>query len=731
MPDTLPRSEAAGPSFPVKRARLGDDKNHGDSPPSPTGAGSITTTLYGSPVAHSNTPDRPYFERRASICTEHSPLLSERESIFATHYRPVENETSTLHLPPLAGALAEPSAPGALEADMEFSLPPLLPTPSKLSLRSSLTGARSGPGGVAAGGLKQYGAGGSDKSVDRQMQASKSIAYGIRRVASDGHPWAKNFHVNGGFSPQLHGTDQFPATAQEIPSMEDASAPTDANAVQHKDEQEHRHEHGQGAQQQPAMSQAMRPTRSERSVSRGRTHVDKSIEATLTNAEPGQNIRSRKSSHLMGVFRGNTSPLESRQRESNVPAAEEGDYTQTASRPGVHVGRTLSRPTTATATEAISPQPESIPAEIAQPEPNYSGVFTPDQTLDTETPSRQFSTTPTLPQSPPAQPNLHSKHEHDPYFRKQDATKQSTGSLVPSIPPNLLEQIRQYHNLTPTRGQSAHLPKRHTGVRSQQDTNLADRGQVAAGDGGGQSEESEEHISSAVYFPHPVPVEDLEQFSSPEVGPLVARDKTKTGAPVAGGAQNHHDAKRPSADLAPPEHIDISVQSKHEKRVFHGDYQPPDEVPYDGLERDHLATIKERPAESYAVASDSEIESSEDLGAASQTDDGDITPTATPIPTSQFRRGKRPSISAGPRGAVLLEPYSHQVGGHSTIFRFSRRAVCKQLNNRENEFYERIERRHPDMLRFLPRFVLLLSIRRWHLPVTCPAFSPPHQLPFV
>ena len=39
------------------------------------------------------------------------------------------------------------------------------------------------------------------------------------------------------------------------------------------------------------------------------------------------------------------------------------------------------------------------------------------------------------------------------------------------------------------------------------------------------------------------------------------------------------------------------------------------------------------------------------------------------------------------------------------MFRFSRRAVCKQLNNRENEFYERIEQRHPDMLRFLPRLV--------------------------
>ena len=53
--------------------------------------------------------------------------------------------------------------------------------------------------------------------------------------------------------------------------------------------------------------------------------------------------------------------------------------------------------------------------------------------------------------------------------------------------------------------------------------------------------------------------------------------------------------------------------------------------------------------------------------------------------------------------AIELKPYKHQVGGHTTIWRFSRRAVCKQLNSRENEFYEIIERYHRDLLSFLPR----------------------------
>jgi inositol-hexakisphosphate kinase len=52
-----------------------------------------------------------------------------------------------------------------------------------------------------------------------------------------------------------------------------------------------------------------------------------------------------------------------------------------------------------------------------------------------------------------------------------------------------------------------------------------------------------------------------------------------------------------------------------------------------------------------------------------------------------------------------LIPYRHQVGGHTTLWRFSKRAVCKQLTNRENEFYETVEHYHPQLLKFLPRFV--------------------------
>ncbi|ETS79427.1 hypothetical protein PFICI_09280 [Pestalotiopsis fici W106-1] len=63
-----------------------------------------------------------------------------------------------------------------------------------------------------------------------------------------------------------------------------------------------------------------------------------------------------------------------------------------------------------------------------------------------------------------------------------------------------------------------------------------------------------------------------------------------------------------------------------------------------------------------------------------------------------------------PLEAIELIPYKHQVGGHTTLWRFSKRAVCKELNNSENKFYENIERYHRDLLPFLPRYIGVLNV---------------------
>jgi hypothetical protein len=51
--------------------------------------------------------------------------------------------------------------------------------------------------------------------------------------------------------------------------------------------------------------------------------------------------------------------------------------------------------------------------------------------------------------------------------------------------------------------------------------------------------------------------------------------------------------------------------------------------------------------------------------------------------------------------SVALKPYSHQVGGHSALFRFSRHAVCKPLIEKENAFYQDIEINRPERISLL------------------------------
>lgn len=62
--------------------------------------------------------------------------------------------------------------------------------------------------------------------------------------------------------------------------------------------------------------------------------------------------------------------------------------------------------------------------------------------------------------------------------------------------------------------------------------------------------------------------------------------------------------------------------------------------------------------------------------------------------------------------AVELKPFKNKVGGHTAIFKFSERAVCKALVNAENNWYETIEREHKELLQFMPRYIGVLNVRQ-------------------
>ncbi|XP_028574404.1 inositol hexakisphosphate kinase 1 [Podarcis muralis] len=69
------------------------------------------------------------------------------------------------------------------------------------------------------------------------------------------------------------------------------------------------------------------------------------------------------------------------------------------------------------------------------------------------------------------------------------------------------------------------------------------------------------------------------------------------------------------------------------------------------------------------------------------------------------KHGKNASHTGG-RG-VLLEPFIHQVGGHSSMMRYDDHTVCKPLITREQRFYESLP---PEMKEFTPEYKGVVSV---------------------
>lgn len=305
----------------------------------------------------------------------------------------------------------------------------------------------------------------------------------------------------------------------------------------------------------------------------------------------------------------------------------------------------------------------------------------------------------------------------------KDHTRRGNHPLTSAIPQRLLEEIETHHNLVAApflnQSKSPHLEAVAPHPR-QQDPDLlsAPPERAAAGSprqkrGGSARKRSEspddeeedsdkEHISSALYYPHQAPSPTtFEDITLSAVGR--PQDFRRGGAQLESGPlpPEQCDVETRSDD------VDIALRSRTQSRHLRGD------LPKTWMSSDEA--VDSTPADSgVSSASDSDYDLADeparpapDGGGSSHADEGEITPTATPVvpprfPRSKDRKPRRPS--AGPLGAVELKPYNHQVGGHTTVFRFSKRAVCKQLSNRENEFYEAVEHEHPELLEFLPRY---------------------------
>ncbi|KIW63625.1 hypothetical protein PV04_08611 [Phialophora macrospora] len=558
--------------------------------------------------------------RRAATSGDQIPQLSERDSIFAEHYVSSPSEPSTS----LDAARSSPSSNPLRKVPFNMSTmvthplsPPETDKTPRIHSPRTLDWVRR-----------------SESFTDVDVPPSSSYPspgplHGVRRMASDSNPWANRFNVTMGDAQE---------TENKRHSL-NGSAPSEIGSLSE-------HEHGQRPifERGDSMRTALKGPRTERSVSRGRALVDKSIEATVKKPEVGGNARSRKASHMMGIFNPRTGS------ESPAPIL------------GEHLEPSSSQPTSPAEQDTVSP---------------WATRRSSREPLDLQAATRDVSRSASVYGSKAASPL---KHDHDPYFRQQDLAQR----------PDLQESRASY------KASRASTPSE----------------KIASGDTAtDQHPTEEEHISAAVYYPHSGPsIEEIERYTSPgEVvsPPLnVTRQLPSPRDEIVLSTDNKaHEA------LGATEHIDISVVSQHEKKIFHGNYRPLGEAARE--EPPPLSPFSEAATTVIVSTSESEVESGDEIILPNQPEDVSTTPT------QRNTLIRRPTDSQAPpktKAKVVLEPYKHQVGGHSTIFRFSRRAVCKQLNNRENEFYERIEQRHPDMLKFLPRYIGVLNVTFSKLP---------------
>jgi inositol-hexakisphosphate kinase len=408
-------------------------------------------------------------------------------------------------------------------------------------------------------------------------------------------------------------------------------------------------------------------------------HVDKKIEATLAKTEPPAAARSRKASHYLRVFKENDAAEELKKREGRAKDRRPAEKTQ----PAIHED-TSARPKAGATGDMFMSRPTSA---------LHSPREDPLESYFEKVPSPGVT-------------------ENETYFHVYEPVHKN------DLPPRLLEEIRNFTTHTPgadrkssyistsRHSAAAEKPRTHdstTKIMSQErepSDYFQIRAQSADRSHGSDEDESErEQISSALYFPH-------RQLKSPgEILPAEDSQKAQVESirmrrPVVASKEREGRIREEAAQT--PQEVEISLQSQDTNQCLHGDIATTSSSRQD--DSTSLNTTTAGATTSAESDYESLAESTHSLydDETSATDDLGTTPTAT-----TYKKQSKPSPPPqppAPLGAVELKPYNHQVGGHSTVYRFSRRAVCKQLNNRENEFYERVELDHPELLDFLPRY---------------------------
>ncbi|KAL4936015.1 hypothetical protein BDV06DRAFT_115834 [Aspergillus oleicola] len=671
--------------------------------PSPSRAESPTARQWANSSSSSTlkrvttAPAAPNISRPGPSYTSYnSPQLSERESIFATHYLPSDNEaTNSPQLPPVEAAHHD--APAKLISPIDKtspSFPSSSFTPKVLSYHDRADDAhmevdiRRPPPLHSAPLLPSHPSFGlspedSDVTLDENLG---SFAKGPQNPSWDYPPSYRlsSLHSEGaivGASQTLNrGLDPSPLVDTSSKSQQLMITPSDSRAAGVSPGASSRQTQGRSS------GDSTQEPKVERSSSRSRRgRVEHSIEANIANAEPTSHVRSRKSSHYLGLFKENTATSPDRKRrDDRAGRHDEAIDSDDKHHPGLYADQRSSRD------DHEAKSPEGLEAQL----PKSLSAFS-------------LANIPLIKPTAGSEPhNDYLTEEVSPKFEKR------------VLPRSLLEEIRNFH-LTPGGVRGASFSRSiPTQFSERSRAFLHSRSPFSDTDGENRAgsapidEEEDEQISSAVYFPHErvAVTDEVDPVQTIEKGPrgLQPLEESETESSLVLMPERHTAPDEPEA-----KHVDISLRSKNDSRILHGDLQerktPIEELNEKAIDSTFQHQIEYSTEESEALSADDSGTSVKDEES-SVTDEAEVTPTATPTQRPHIPRPRRAQGAVTPVGAVELKPYRHQVGGHTTVFRFSRRAVCKQLNNRENEFYERIERRHPEMLMFLPRYIGVLNV---------------------
>ncbi|CAK3873664.1 inositol polyphosphate kinase [Lecanosticta acicola] len=573
-------------------------------------ASSITPTAPSLPSAES-TCARPT-TTALDISDAVQPQLSERDSIFATHYLPYASPV-TPNIPARKGRSAECRSgddkhsnnirDGKSDAAMAAS--PLRPNNPMMDFHCPALRKDIAPS-------YHYTKSPPQQITHRARPSRTSLPTKYhRRSLYDVHefaslPIASLLQTGALPEPSLPDTplipDYLPTTPSPNLKAMDYAQDLDRSAER---EQYRSWRKGQAKMNGMSIKESQRP------VSKGTVGVDRVIDAQLPQPEPTANARSRKTSHYLGLFRENEA--EERRDNAKKKATKNRDGQK-------ELESQLSKDIRAQATEAtISEDVESV----------EDGD---DVTISKERMARQ-------------------------------------------LPLALLDEIRNHGNLAPRPGRQIsyrdHVSSRESERRAQDHARDSAKSEE---DGFGP-----EQITSAIYYPHAVLPD------SPTEDELITTQTKKTADTTAAPQQ------------APSNDVQVSLEGDGSRDYLQGISREASDTQ---LKEKSQTTLPALPSPAF----ESEYETD---GFYTEDDETEVTtPTATPGTRPHDRSLPAPA----PVGAVELKPFKHQVGGHTPVYRFSRRAVCKQLNSKENKFYETVERSHPELLGFMPRYIGVLNV---------------------